>query len=80
MQRYFFHTADGAPDRDTEGFDLPDHAAARLEAARYAGALIRDVPGTLWDDGELRIQVTDDTGRKLFTIITLATDTSAPTT
>ena len=79
MPRYFFHTADGALDRDTEGLDFADDSVARSEAARYAGALINDTPDLLLADGELSVQVTDDTGRTLVTIITRALDPAPPT-
>ena len=74
MPRYFFNTANGSPDRDIQGFVLPDRAAARFEATRYAGALINDEPEKLWENRDFRVEVTDDTGHLLFTVITLAID------
>ena len=74
MPRYFFHTADGVRERDTVGTELKDARAARVEAIRYAGAIINDTPDVLWDGRDFRVEVTDERQALLFTIITLAVD------
>jgi hypothetical protein len=78
MPRYHFHSADGDRDYDRVGSDLPDEAAARLEAVRYAGEVLRWNAAELWERGQWRVEVTDDAGALLFTVITLAVDAPRP--
>lgn len=47
MPRYFFHTVDGGRDFDQEGTELPNDAAARKAAIRFAGAVMHDEPDVL---------------------------------
>ena len=77
MPRYFFHTADGSRVRDTEGSELKDHGAARIEAIAYLGSCMRESPNVLSDGRDFRVEVTDDTEMLLFTIIALAIDAPA---
>ena len=77
MPHFYFHTADGGRDRDRRGMDLADQGAARREAIRFAGAVINDEPDVLWDGRDFRVEVTDEAGDLLFTIITLAVDAPA---
>ena len=70
MPRYHFNSADGYIDSDAEGVVLPDIQAARLEAVRYAGELLRDEPDRLWQNGQWSIDVTDDAGERIFAIET----------
>ena len=77
MPRYFFNTADGHRDVDTEGLELPDHAAARIAAIRHAGAIMEHEPDVLWDGRDFRVEVTDERRLLLFTIITLAVNAPA---
>lgn len=74
MPHYYFHTADGGRDIDRDGLELADDPAARSEAIRYAGAVMRDDPDLLWDGGDFRVEVTNEDKRLLFTIIMLAVD------
>lgn len=77
MPRYFFHTANGLRDRDTIGTELPDQATARYHAIKYTGDVMSDDPDVLWDGRDFRVEVTDEQGALLFTIITLAVDAPA---
>ncbi len=74
MPRYFFHTADGSRNRDTEGTELLNHDVARVQAIKYAGALLTDEPDVLRGSRDFRIEVTDNTDILLFTVIMLAFD------
>ena len=78
MPRYFFNTADGQADTDTEGTELPDTAVARTEAIRYAGALLRDSPDMLWDGRDFRVQVLGEDRRLVCTVVALAVDAPQP--
>jgi hypothetical protein len=77
MPRYFFSTANGERDIDKDGMELADPTAARIAAIRHAGAIMENEPEVLWDGGDFRVEVTDDCGLLLFTIITLAVDAPA---
>lgn len=77
MPRYFFHTVDGGRDRDQEGTELSDNAAARKAAIRFAGAVLHDEPDVLWDGRDYRVEVTNEAGDLLFTIVMLSIDAPA---
>ena len=77
MPRYFFHSVDGRLDVDEEGTDFPDLAAARIGAIRYAGDVLSSEPDVLWDGHEFRVQVTNEEGAVVVTIVTLAVDSAA---
>ena len=77
MPRYFFHTADGFRERDTEGTELLSLNAARREAVRFAGAVLNDQPEIVWDGHEFRVEVTDHTDLMLFTVTVFATNAPA---
>lgn len=74
MARYFFHTANHGRERDEQGFELADDDAARIEAIRFAGSMMADQPKVLWDGKDFRVEVTNEPGDLLFTIIMLAID------
>ncbi|HMI19768.1 MAG TPA: hypothetical protein VK533_09505 [Sphingomonas sp.] len=67
--QYFFHTKDGSTHRDSVGVELPDKAAARVEAIRHAGVLMADEPEVLWDGQELHVEVSDEHGLQLFDVV-----------
>ena len=68
MPRYFFHSEDAQLTHDNEGTDLADVGAARLEAVRFAGALMTERAEALWESARWRLVVTDQTKSILFTI------------
>ncbi len=71
MQRYFFNRTDGGVSIDREGTELPDLDTARREAIVYAAETLRDQPE--WAaSGELRVDVVDDDGEILLTIVITA--------
>ena len=74
MPRYHFHTADGRRWSDTEGSDLPDAQAARVEAVGFASEMLRGKADELWRDGEWRVEVTDEQNALLCTVIVLCFD------
>ncbi len=68
MPRFFFHSEDGVLDLDQTGTELADTSAARLEAMRFAGALLKDRPQALWEGSRWRMIVTSEDKTILFTI------------
>jgi hypothetical protein len=77
MKRYFFHTADGSRERDSDGMLLVSLDAARVQAIRFAGEVLSTEPEVLWDGKDFRIEVTDDKDMLLFTVVTLAINAPA---
>jgi hypothetical protein len=65
MPRYFFHVHDGVDRPDPVGTELPDIKAARSEAIRTAGELLRDLDGNLEPNTVWEMNVVDETGRRL---------------
>ena len=74
MSRFFFHRADGAFDRDTEGTELPDLAAARVEAVRFAAESMRDKPDLVKEGHTFRVEVSDEAGLLLSTVVVMQLD------
>lgn len=68
MPRYFFHSEDGRLEHDAVGTELADTASARLEAVRFAGALLKDRAQALWEGTRWRLLVTDESALILFTV------------
>ena len=74
MPQYHFHVATGARLDEPTGTELPDDNAAHLEAVRFAGEMLKDMPEQLWGDGQWRVEVCDARNVLLFTVIVLAID------
>jgi len=69
MSRYFFHIQGSRDYVDTDGVDLTDLEAARMEALRIIRELMIDnTMDDLWSGGECVMTVTDDAARSLFSI------------
>jgi len=66
MPRFHFHVHDGCSTLDPEGTELPDPQAARLEAIRIAGDILKHDAHRIALGEDWRIEVTDDTGLILF--------------
>ena len=66
MPRFHFHVHDGCSVMDTEGTELPDPQAARLEAMRIAGDILKHDAHRVALGEDWRIEVTDATGLILF--------------
>lgn len=52
----------------TEGADLPDTTAARVEAARRVGQLLHEHANQLWTDENWQMDVTDGRGLILYVL------------
>jgi Domain of unknown function (DUF6894) len=78
MPRYYFHIEDDRTEIDHEGVELRDTAAARDEAVRAAGEILRDRSGkTFWGGKPWRMWVTQSplpAAKTLFTLRFSATD------
>lgn len=71
MPRYFFDTQDGQAVADAEGVELPNLAAAEIEAVRLAGELLREHAEEFWRSRVFSVSVTDQHGVGQF-VITIA--------
>ena len=65
MPRYFFHVIDGNEYPDTEGTVLANPDAARAEAIRTAGSILRDEGDQFWNGTEWQMNVTDAAGQSV---------------
>jgi hypothetical protein len=67
VPRYHFHILADGPSPDPEGVDLPDVAAARIDAVAMLGQMLRDRPEKLWRYGGLIITCEAE-GRHVFQV------------
>lgn len=70
MARYFFHTVDGAEQKDADGIELASPCEARDAAIRFAGAVMNDEPAMVLRAGTFRVEVTDERHVALFSVVT----------
>ena len=68
MPLYFFDIVDGEDLPDLNGSDHADLAAARIEAIRYSGEVLREMPERFWNAEEWTMTVSDATKAPLFTL------------
>ncbi|MGT2479040.1 DUF6894 family protein (plasmid) [Methylobacterium oryzae CBMB20] len=69
MPQYFFHIDGARHYLDTDGVELADLAAARMEALRIIRELMMDsMTDDLWSGGEWVMTVADEAARNLFSI------------
>jgi hypothetical protein len=68
MPRYFFHAEDGRVFHDDEGTELPNDAAARIEAVKIAGQLIEEDPALILDTCSMRLTVSNEDTLTVFLI------------
>ena len=70
MPRYFFHVRNGRDFVDTEGTELPDKIAARTEAVRSSGEMLRGLKDDagFWSGDDWLMSVTDEAGRPILTL------------
>jgi hypothetical protein len=78
MPRYFFNVDEDDPSIDHEGTELADIKAARDEAIKLTGGMLRNGSGSsLWGGKPWRLWVTDQpggAGKTLFTLQFSATE------
>ena len=70
MPRYFFHVRDGRDIPDNVGTELPSLEAARVEAVRSSGEMLRDIKGSteFWSGDDWVMNVTDEAGKPVLTL------------
>lgn len=76
--RYHFDCVDSYREHDEEGTDLPDEEAARVMAVQFAGEVLKSDPETVWRSGQWRVEVADERGVLLFTLLTVSIDAPRP--
>ena len=74
MPKYFFNLADGHVSLDQEGSEVVSLEQARIEAVIYAASILRDRPDEVWAGGNWRVEVADEQGILLFTVVVMALD------
>ncbi len=56
---------------------MPNLDAARIEALQFSAGTVKDHPDYVWDGKDFRIEMTDETGLLLCTIVVLGIDAPA---
>ena len=70
MAYYNFRVDDGDPaGLESDPIELPDLAAVRREAVRFAGAMISDLGSAFWSRPALTLEVADAHGTPLFELV-----------
>lgn len=77
MPRFFFHVHDGTTMLDDEGTVLPNVDTARKMAVTFAGELLRDLRRDVEDGEDWKVDVADEHGLILFTVMLSALDAPA---
>lgn len=72
--RCFFNLAGAIYDPDYEGFEVATIDQARAEATRFLAGTLNDSLEAGWCGQEIRIEVTDDHRKLLFTMIAFGVD------
>lgn len=68
MRTYYFQTENGIRVEDDIGTPLSGDDAARLEAVRVMGELLRERPELFWEHKRFRLSVTDEAGATVLTL------------
>jgi len=69
MPKYFFCVRHGDhTSHHGDGIEFPDIGAVQLEATRSAGEILRDLNHPIETGSELRMEVSDEERRPLFTL------------
>lgn len=79
MPRFYFDVADGTRDIDIDGSEMEDLAGARAYAVQFIAEIIASDSKRLWADSDVRVEVTDETGALVATVVVLAIDSAAAT-
>jgi hypothetical protein len=74
MPRFYFHLDD---ERDEQGLELADLAAAKCEALEFAARHICDAANAFWDREEWLLSVTDEKGLTLMQLHIVGTQAAA---
>ena len=72
MPLYFFDIIDGEDLPDEHGSEHANLGAARVEAIRYSGEVLREMPERFWNAEEWTMTVSDATRTPLFILKFLA--------
>ena len=74
MPRYYFNVADGRSFRDPEGVELAGPEAAREEAVRVLGELLRDEPALFLEHELLELRVVPKNGDTIYRLVVVASN------
>jgi hypothetical protein len=74
MPKFHFHLND---ERDQEGVELPNLAAAKCEALEFASRHICEAANSFWDREDWMLTVTDENGLTLVQLHIIGTQAAA---
>jgi hypothetical protein len=66
---YVFTVVDGTGDASSDRIALASLEAAKSQMVIYAGEMLKNVDGAFWQDSDWRIDLSDDTGLILCSIM-----------
>jgi hypothetical protein len=78
LPRYYFHIVDSVVLPDEDGLELPDIAAAKVEAVKSAGEMLHDHAERFWASPDWKVIVTGEDRTVLFSIDCRAFDAPDP--
>jgi hypothetical protein len=78
MPRFFFALDDHSRTEDHDGTELGSIEEARTQAVMYACGWLRDHPDQIWDGQDMRVEVTDEQQRLLFSVVTMGIEAKQP--
>jgi hypothetical protein len=77
MPLYRYVINESTPSESLRSIDLPDIDAARKNAVSFAGAMLAEIDGAFWEDSEWRLDVADEGGLILCSIVVLGVTSAA---
>jgi hypothetical protein len=78
MPRYFFTLDDHERTVDEDGTELASQEEARSQAVMFMSAWLRDHPHQIWDGADVRVEVTDERGAMLFSVVAMGLEANQP--
>lgn len=68
---------DATPAESVQAVDFPDVDTAKGQAVIFAGTMLAEIDGAFWEDSEWRLDVTDEGGLILCSIVVLGIASAA---
>jgi len=80
MPLYHFNVVDGISAPSVKILNLPNSEAAKDQAVTFTGEMLKVIDGSFWDESHWRLDVTDERGLILNTIMVQGVESAASRT